>query len=52
VQGYYVCEPHFLDDYAARLELNTGKFRTQHHSLYLGGNGLQPFRDPRLVDFW
>lgn len=52
LQGFYVCKPEFVADYAARLEKNTGKFRTEHQSLYLGGNGLKPFRDPRLTNFW
>lgn len=52
LQGYYVCKPELVADYAVRLEKNTVKFRTEHHSLYLGGNGLKPFSDPRLTKFW
>lgn len=48
----FFCSPTSRVEHGQRLALNTANLRKYHHSLYLGGGGLQPFRDERLINFW
>lgn len=52
LQSFPLCNPAAVADYQKRLKTNTDNFQKYHHSLYLGGNGLKPFADHRLVNYW
>lgn len=48
----FFCTPTALKEHGEKLALNTVNFRQRHHDLFLGGHGVQPFRDERLIQFW
>ena len=52
MQSYSACSPSNVVDYANKLKSMTDQFRTVHQHLYLGGGNLNPFSDPRLVNYW
>jgi hypothetical protein len=52
LQAFPACVPSSVEDYAKRLKTSTVTFSKYHQALYLGGGGLKPFSDPRLVNFW
>jgi hypothetical protein len=50
-QTYPACESSLIDEYAVKLLLNTQEFSTKHMAIYLGPDKLQPFKDPRLLEY-
>lgn len=52
MQAFLVCTPQNVADYGVKLQKRTDEFRMIHQALYLGGDGLVAFSDPRLVNYW